>query len=312
MTKVFINAEISERHIEKIRSGFPNVEVVPGPGKELPEGTEIVISWGDNFPSHWPEQPGLKWVHALTAGVDAFLVPGILEGRVRLTNSRGIHGIPMAEHCFAMMLSFNRGIAKFVRNQQQKKWDHNVTLTELHGKTLGIVGLGSIGMEIARLGSAFGMRVLGVKRTPGQPTEGVSRVVSYEGLDMVLKESDYIVLTVPLTQETRDLIGKRELELMNSHAVLINLARGEVVDEPALVTALETKEIAGAGLDVYCQEPLPAESPLWQLDNCLVSPHRAALSPHYVERAIDLFCRNLEAYLNDEPLPTQIDPSRGY
>ncbi len=312
MTKIFINAEISERHIEKIRSGFAGVEVVPGPGKDLPEGTEIVISWGDNFSDQWARQPGVKWVHALTAGVDAFLVPGITDGKVLLTNSRGIHGIPMAEHCFAMILSFSRGIAKFVRNQQQQKWDHNVTLTELHGKTLGVVGLGSIGMEIARIGSAFGMRVLGVKRTPGQPSEGVSRVVSYEGLEMVLKESDYVVLTVPLTEETKNFIGKRELELMNSHAVLINLARGEVVDEPALVEALEKKEIAGAGLDVYCQEPLPEDSPFWRLDNCLVSPHRAAISPHYVERAIDLFCRNLESYLVGEQLPTGIDPAKGY
>jgi len=184
--------------------------------------------------------------------------------------------------------------------------------TELRGKTLGVVGLGKIGQEIARLGNAFGMRVLAVKRNPGQPPEGVNRVVSMEGMELVLKESDYLVLTVPLTPETDRLIGAKQLETMKSSAILINMARGEVVDEEALAVALKNGVIAGAGLDVFETEPLRSDSPLWQLDNCIITPHCAAMSPQYMTRATDLFCRNLDAYLKGETLPTQVDPQRGY
>lgn len=313
--KILLNAKIGERYLEKIRTGFSNVELIPAQDIDngaLPGDVEVLVTWWSNFAPHWLDAPGLKWVHALSAGVDGFLLPPITQGRVLLSNSSGIHGIPMAEHTFAMLLSFSRGIIHFVRQQQQRQWSPDVRLSELHGKTLGIIGLGSIGREIARLGAAFGMRVLGVRRTPGQPVEGVHRVVSFEGIDMVLKESDYVVLTVPLTEETRGMIGARELALMNKHAVLINVARGEVVDEPALVRALEQKQIAGAGLDVFSQEPLPADSPLYELDNCLISPHRAAISPQYMDRAIDLFCRNLEAYIKGDPLPNRVDPAKGY
>lgn len=313
--KIFFNTNLETRDLEKIRSGFPDVELILPREVEqeagMPPGAEVLVTWWNNFTASLLQAPGLKWVHTLSAGVDGFLLPPIIQGQVVLTNSSGIHGIPIAEHTFAMMLSFSRGIRHFVLHQQQRQWNHDIQLTELHGKTLGVVGLGNIGREIARLGTAFGMRVLGVRRTPGQPEESVHRVVSFEGMDMVLKESDYVVLAVPLTVETKGMIGMRELELMKG-AFLVNIARGEVVDETALIRALEQKVIAGAGLDVFCQEPLPADSPFYRLDNCLISPHRAAISPQYMDRAIDLFCRNLEAYIKGEPLPNRVDPAKGY
>lgn len=313
--KILINSKISQEHVEKIQSGFPAVEVVqtanPQEAEKIVWDADVIVSWWSNFQPAFLDSPKLRWVHALSAGVDGFLLPQILEGKVLLTNSRGIHGIPISEHVFALMLAFSRGLNHFARHQAQKKWQR-VTLTELRGKTLGIVGMGSIGSEIARLGAAFGMRVMAVKRSPGPAPEGVNRVVGTEGMEMVLKESDYLVLAVPLTPETRGMIGAAQLEQMKPTAVLINIARGEVVQEEQLVAALQQGVIAGAGLDVFETEPLPADSPLWQLENCIITPHCAALSPQYMTRAIDLFCRNLDAFLQGEPMPTLVDPGRGY
>ena len=314
--KILINAKLAPDHIAKIQTGFPDAQILQTQGEPqkaaaLINEAEVLISWWSNFRPEFLNSPSLRWIHALSAGVDGFLHPPVLEGKVLLTNSSGIHGFPMAEHTFAMMLSFSRGLYMFRGYQQDNRWQRDVPLSELRGKTLGVVGLGSIGKEIARLGTAFGMRVLGVKRNPGSAPDGV-RVVSLEGMEMVLKESDYLVLTVPLTPETHGLIGAKQLETMKSSAVIINMARGEILDESALVAALRDGKIAGAGLDVFIEEPLPQESPLWQLENCIITPHCAALSPQYMARATDLFCRNLDAYLKGEELPTQVDPKRGY
>ena len=312
--RILINTKVSQEHVAKIETGFPTIEVRqtdnPEEARELVKGSEILVTWKNAFQPEFWESSGLRWVHLLSAGIDGLVVPPTAQGRVLLTNSRGIHGIPISEHVFALMLAFSRGLNQYGRNQTQRKWRQG-QLTELRGKTLGIVGFGSIGREIARLGAAFGMRVLVVKRSPGAAAE-VSRVVGPEGLEMVLKESDYLVLALPLTAESRRLLGARELELMKPSAILINIARGEIVNEEVLARALEQKVIAGAGLDVFEAEPLPPDSPLWQLDNCIITPHCAALSPQYMTRATDLFCRNLDAYINGDPLPTAVDLLRGY
>lgn len=314
--RILVNAKVDRKHLDKIQAGFPKVEVLQTADSQealaLVQEAEVLLTWWSNFDEKFLESPSLRWVHALSAGVDGFLLSPIVEGKIILSNSSGIHGIPISEHVFAMMLSFSRGLHRFGKYQAQNLWRRDLHLTELRGKTLGIVGLGQIGQEIARLGNAFGMRVLAVKRNPGQPLEGVNRVVSMEGLEMVLKESDYLVLTLPLTPETKGFIGARQLELMKPSAILINVARGEVVDQDDLIAALQQGVIAGAGLDVFETEPLDSESPLWQLENCIITPHCAALSPQYMTRATDLFCRNLDAYLRGEPLPTQVDPKRGY
>ncbi len=313
--KILINSKMSQEYVAKIQSGFPSIEVLqtenPQEVEKMVQDAEILISWWSNFQPAFLDSPKLRWVHALSAGIDGFLLPQILEGKVLLTNSRGIHGIPISEHVFAIMLAFSRGLNQFGRNQTQNKWQRT-HLTELRGKTLGIVGMGSIGSEIARLGTAFGMRVMGVKRTPISAPEGVNRVVGMEGLEMVLKESDYLVIAVPLTPETFGLIGSVQLEQMKPTAVLINIARGEVIQEEQLAEALRQGVIAGAGLDVFNTEPLPQDSLLWEMENCIITPHCAALSPQYMTRATDLFCRNLDAFLQGEPMPTLVDPGRGY
>lgn len=313
--KVLINARLNREHVAKIQGGFPSVIVEqtidPQRAKELALESEVIITWGSSFQPGFLESAKLRWLHALSAGVDGFLLPPILEGKVLLTNSRGIHGIPISEHVFALMLAFSRGLNQFCRNQAINRWQP-ISVTELRGKTLGVIGLGSIGQEIARLGAAFGMRVLAVKRNPTAPPEDVKRVVGIEGLDMVVRESDYLVLAVPLTPDTRNLICIKQFEEMKPSAVIINIARGEVICQADLIKALEEGLIAGAGLDVFETEPLPPDSPLWQLENCIITPHCAALSPQYMTRATDLFCRNLDAFIRGEPMPTLVDPKRGY
>lgn len=313
--KVLLNAKLAEEHVAKIRGGFPRLTIVqtedPQEAKRQVMESDVLVTWWDNFQQEYLFSPKLRWLHALSAGVDGFLLPPILEGKILLTNSRGIHGLPISEHVFALMLAFSRGLNQLVRQQTQNKWG-KVKVTELRAKTLGIIGLGSIGQEIARLGAAFGMRVLAVRRNPAAPSEDVKRVVGLEGLEMVLRESDYLVLAVPLTAETNGLIGIEELRQMKPSAIIINIARGEVLRQGDLVTALKTGVIAGAGLDVFETEPLPADSPLWQLKNCIITPHCAALSPQYLARATDLFCRNLDAFIKGEPMPTLVDPNKGY
>jgi len=314
--KILINAKLQPEQRQKIQAGFPGAQLVmaaaPTEAEAQLDGAEVLVSWWSNFNPTLASHPDLRWIHTLTAGIDGFLLPRVLEGEVLLSNSRGIHGIPMAEHVFAMMLSFSRRIKAYSLQQEQAVWERGPSPGELYGKTMGIVGLGSIGSELARRASVFGMRVVAVKRNPGHPSEGVTRVMGLAGLDMLLKESDFVVLMVPLTSETQGLIGQRELALMKPDAVLINVARGEVVDERALEQALTQRIIAGAALDVFEQEPLNQNSPLWGLPNCLITPHVAAMSPMYLDRALDLFCRNLEAYGQGKPLPTQVDPGRGY
>jgi phosphoglycerate dehydrogenase-like enzyme len=185
---------------------------------------------------------------------------------------------------------------------------------ELYGKTVGIVGLGHIGSEVARLAKAFGCRVIATRRSAVERTSGgaVDEVLPPSDLPYLLGESDFVVLAVPLTQETRELIGERELAAMKDSAVLINIGRGGSVDEPALVRSLKDGTIAGAGLDVFSQEPLPPESELWQLENVIMSPHLSGGTEIYNQRATDIFCENLRRYLENKTLMNVADASRGY
>ncbi len=184
-------------------------------------------------------------------------------------------------------------------------------LDELAGKTLGIIGLGSIGMEIARKGKCFGMNVIGIKKTH-ENVRWVDEVYTPENLDIVLGESDYLVLCVPATDETKNLIGERELKKMKISAYLINIARGDVIDENALIRALKEKWIAGAAIDVTREEPLSPDSPLWELDNLIITPHVAGSSPYYWDRAVDIFVENLKRFFQGEELINVVDWDRGY
>lgn len=213
-----------------------------------------------------------------------------------------------------MMLSLTRNLHKQMRSQINKEWRSEGNLPEMHGKTIGILGVGSIGLEVARLAKAFGMEVLGFRRS-GKPEAEVDEMIEYgaEGLNELLRRSDYVVNTLPLTQETYRIIGKEQFEIMKPTALYINIGRGGTTDEGALINALREGQIAGAGLDVFEEEPLSQESPLWELENVILTPHVSGNTEHYARRAMDIFIDNFKDYLSGKlPERNRVDLDKGY
>jgi D-2-hydroxyacid dehydrogenase (NADP+) len=256
--------------------------------------------------------PELKWIQLTSAGVDRFLNPELINSNVVLTNVSGIHSTPIGEFVMEMMLMFVKKAPECFEMKQKHEWQR-FTPAVLHGKTVGIVGLGSIGQEVARLAKAFGMRVIATRRTA--KTKGARNVdtlyLSVQ-LPKLLSESDFVVLSLPLTQETTKLIGSRELHMMKSTAYLINIGRGPIIDEPALIQALHEKLIAGAGLDVFATEPLSKDSRIWELSNVIYSPHVSGGMEDYMARVTEVFCRNLRRYLEGKSFLNTVNKKRGY
>lgn len=256
--------------------------------------------------------PKLKWVQMTSAGVDRFLTDDLRRSKIVMTNVRGMHAVPMGEFVLCEMLMLAKGAPQCFQQKQCKHWKPFMPAL-LHGKTVGIVGLGTIGREIARMSKCFGMRVLAVRRSDREAAARyVDSIFPVKQLKQMLSECDYVALTVPLTDETRKMIGGPELRSMKPTAYLINVARGNVVDEEALVKALEENRIAGAGLDVFAVEPLPASSRLWNMPNVIFSPHIAGGMEGYAEQATDIFCENLRRYLAGKKLLRVVDKKKGY
>ncbi len=273
--------------------------------------TEILVAWGfTDIRPLYPAAAKLKWVHALSAGVERLLFPEIQVDATILTNSKGIHGIPVSEHVFAMVLAFNRGLNIFIRQQLAKEWKR-APVDEIHEKTIGIVGLGSIGREIAKKAKGMGMNVVAVKREMTSEIF-VNKLFPPEQLEDMLAMADFVVTALPLTEETQGLFGLKQFEAMKRSAYFFNIARGAIVNEQDLVTALQKGLISGAGLDVFEDEPLPATSPLWEMPNVIITPHLAALSPYYLDRAIKLFADNLTRYSQNREMFNLVDKAKGY
>ena len=291
----------------------------------LKEAEILCAYW---LPNDWRElAPNLRWLQCSGAGVDGLQPTGILnaDSGVIVTTAVGINTIPIGEYVFGSMLMFNRTWAEMVRLQDKHIWPRSINWyhlggSELADKTLGIVGLGSIGRRVAQLGHAFGMRVLATRRSvqesdtknTGNTDPDVDQLYPTTHLHDMLRESDYVVLCVPLTPETQNMIGEAELHAMKSSAYLVNIARGHVIDEPMLIRALQEGWIAGAGLDVAQEEPLPANSPLYTMPNVMLTPHISGVSNRYDERLTALFADNLRRYRQGEPLRNRYEPERGY
>lgn len=257
--------------------------------------------------------PKLKWVQTMSAGVDRLLDDKFRRSSVIMTTVSGIHAIPIGEFALGLMLMFAKQAPLAFQLKQQRQWKP-FPPTVLHSKTVGIVGLGHIGGKLARLAKAFGMRVVAIRRSTRRSKRPryVDRLFAPDQLLQLLSESDFVVLTLPLTAESYRIIGEVELRSMKPTAYLINVARGNLVDEQALIHALEEHRIAGAGLDVFATEPLPADSRLWELSNVIISPHIAGGMEDYVERATAVFCENLRRYLSGRRLLNVVDKKRGY
>lgn len=281
---------------------------------------EVVCSY--RITENWREQaPHLRWLQTPGAGVDRLLPLGILDpdNHIIVTTASGIHIVSISEYVFGSMLMFNRNWPRMVHLQAQHHWPRNgqeaqLGERELAGHTLAIVGMGSIGRRIAQVGRAFGMKVVASKASarPGDTDPDIDQLFPSAQLHDMLHNSDYIVIAVPLTPKTEHLIGEAELRAMKPHAYLVNIARGRVIDEAALIRALQEGWIAGAGLDVTAQEPLPAESPLYDLSNVILTPHISGASERYSERLADLFADNLQRYRTGQPLRNLYNPEKGY
>jgi glyoxylate/hydroxypyruvate reductase A len=260
--------------------------------------------------------PRVSWIQASSAGIGQFVKRhGYAERmpRTLFTTARGIHARPLAEFCLLGMLAHSRELFRTQKAQREGRWERFAG-TDLLGKTVLVFGHGLVGREVARLSRAFGMRTIGVKRSVGEdaPSLGVDEVHSQEGLHGLLPRADFLVLAAPHTPETERAIGAPELALLKPGAVVINVGRGALIDEGALVEALQSGRLGGAILDVFEHEPLGPESPLWRMDNVLVSPHSASTSERENSLLTDLFCRNFRRFEASEPLENLFDPKRLY
>jgi phosphoglycerate dehydrogenase-like enzyme len=255
--------------------------------------------------------PKLRWYHTVSAGVDNMPLPELAKRGIVLTNNSGSYDIQIAEHLLAFVFAASRQLHRYRDSQRANEWKE-AEHQELRDATIVVFGMGSIGGEIARLAAALGMRVIGVRRTAGSPGPGIDRVVPADRLAEVVGEADYLAIAAPLTAETRGAISREVISRMKPTAWIMNIARGAIVDEPAMIEALQAKRIAGAALDVFETEPLTPDSPLWSLENVIVTPHSSGSGPRVRERTLALFAENLRRYKAGEPLLNRVDYETGY
>jgi len=307
---------------ERLRRDFPQLEVVHlkdyvGLDEQIRDA-EIVISWSLR-PEQLKSAKKLRWVHATAAAVHQVIFPELVESDIVLTNARDVHGPVVAEHVMALIFALAKRIPQAVRFQQkhvwgqQAVWESKPRPREIAGATLGVVGLGSIGTSVAKHAAALGMRVIAAREHPEKPKPpGVERVFSPAELDLLLAQSDYVVLAAPVTAHTRRLIDAGRLSRMKPDSYLINVGRGSLVDQEALTDGLRKEAIGGAALDVFDKEPLAADSPLWDLENLLITPHTAGLTERLWERHYQRIAENLRRYLAHQSLLSIVDKKKGY
>jgi phosphoglycerate dehydrogenase-like enzyme len=311
--KVLVYHARADTYRALLAERFPDLEVAAGTAGDVLDrhlaDAEVLLAF--RFPvERLSEARRLRWVQLTSAGADHLLDGRQALGGVTVTNTRGIHVAVMADYALGVMVMLQWGFPRLLRQQRARVWQQQST-EPLAGKRLGVVGVGAIGGEIARRGAAIGMEVLGVRRVPG-PVAGVSRMFGPDGLAEMLPLADFVVLAVPGTPATRHLLGDAELRRMRPGAFLVNLARGNVVDEAALVRVLQTGRIAGAALDVFETEPLPADSPLWAMENVIVTPHISGEPDEYPRRVMTVFEENLRRWREGRPLTNVVDLDRGY
>lgn len=307
---------VRERHLDMIRATLPEAQVYYAETEDellnQTDDADVLLTWGTYQPvTFCKKAKSLKWIQVLSAGIDGLLSSEIGQMDIRLSTTKDLHNSPMSDTCIALMYAFLRNLPRLFRQQQEKKWQKFIEGEEIYNKTIGIVGIGSIGEEIARKCKGLGMRVVASKRRPAQ-FEFVDELYLDPVIDPLLEESDFVVLTIPLTDATRGSFNKETFKKMKKTAYLIDLSRGGIVVEKDLIEALRTGEIAGAGLDVFEKEPLPQDDPLWEMENVIVVPHMSAHSPYYMDRAFAIFCDNLGRFARGEALKYEVDRARGY
>jgi phosphoglycerate dehydrogenase-like enzyme len=334
IVKVLSVMKLTEKQLDRLRAVSPRLQVsqttckTPEDMLPLLGEPEVLYTFFADFA---PEQaPNLRWVQLSSAGIDHVMGKPLMASFIPIATTSGIHAIPIAEYTFGSMLAFARKFPQMFALQQRHEWPQGrwdaLLGAELRGRTIGIIGYGSIGREIGRIAKAFGMNVLASKRSPQRREDGgwvvpgagdphmehVSRVFGADQLEEMVAQCDFVVAALPLTKDTECIIGEPVLRAMRPTTYFVNISRGGVVDEEALIRALREGWIAGAGLDVFRQEPLPPESPFYSMPNVILTPHISGASAAYDDRATEMFAENLRRYLAGEPLLNLVDRQRGY
>lgn len=308
----FSTENLSLAHAVAPKARFVAATTVEDTMREI-EDADAYFGFGLN-----PEMIGraskLRWIQLSSVGVESVLCPELLNSDIVLTNMRGATAINISEHVMSLILAFTRTLHTSMRNQSNKFWEdfRNLPVLEISGETLGIIGLGSIGLQLAKRAHAFGMRILAVDPTQTEKPDYVESLWKMDRLHDMLAQSDFAAICCPLTRQTKGMMGEPEFRAMKSTAIVVSIGRGQIINQAALVDALQTKEIAGAGLDVTDPEPLPQDSPLWEMDNVIITPHHAGVSPKSWERIFKIFCENLERFVAGDTLTNIVDQTRGY
>lgn len=319
-TRTFFASDLSPSEIEELKSVAPNVVIVNGLSREqaVDRAAEAHGAEGSYAtPEFLARATNLVWIQAMSAGVDRYMgTPELIANdRVVLTNMRGVHGPAIADHVFAMLLTLTRDLRFHSANQAEGRWEREGSSARpvaLEGRTMLVVGLGGIGTEVAKRAHGFGMRILATRRSDAPGPEYVERVGPPADLLAMLPEADVVALCVPLTDETRGLIGKAAFDAMKPGAILINVGRGRVVDTGALLAALDSGRLGGACLDVTDPEPLPSDHPLWRHPRVLITPHVSSEAEITDRRRWELFRENIRRFGAGEPLENVVDKRAGY
>ncbi|MDE0088312.1 MAG: D-2-hydroxyacid dehydrogenase [Candidatus Poribacteria bacterium] len=313
--KILINSDITSEQQQQIEAVSDAIQIVK-PQSSAETTREIVdtdIVFGGFNRSLFENAEQLKWVQVWAAGVDGILFSEFVDSDVILTSAKGFVGTHLADQAWALILGLLRGVGRSVR---ERTWDNKMSIRlatwELGERTLGIVGLGGTGIEVARRAQGFEMHVIAVDPEAVEAPTFVHEIWKMDRFDDLLAESDIVCICAPLTPETECMFNDAVFQKMQSHALLINVTRGKIVDGEALIRALNDERIGGAGLDVTPVEPLPADSPLWDMPNVIITPHVAGGSPIRMDRTVALFCDNLERFLVGKPLLSVIDKRKGY
>lgn len=315
--QILIQFDATDEHREQILAAAPEAELLcvgrePEEDALLEAARRADIWLGHGLTKELlPHARRLKWVQTTSAGVDSHLFPELIASDVRMTNASGMHAETISDHVFMLMLALGRGLPEMQRSQRERVWKRPAGVRELAGQVLAVIGLGGIGREVARRGKDWGMRVAGTRRA-GSPLPFVDHLYKPSETVTALAEADFAVVACALTDETRGLIGKAELAALGSDGYIINIARGAVIDQDAMIAALRDGVIAGAGLDVFDPEPLPEDSPLWDFPNVIITPHLAGSQSNYMGRALNIFCENLQRFQAGKPFLNEVDKTRGY
>ncbi len=307
--KLLIYPQISDSDVARIQTVFPELDVILPRSEGEAHGyiVDADAMYGVITPDLLLTAQNLKWVQADCIGMENYIFPDLVESDVVLSNVRGVFSDHIANQVWSYILAFSRGLHRYIRRQVDHDWDPSGETIHLSECTLGIVGLGGIGREVAARAPAFGVRAIAVDPRTTHSPENVERIAPPEQLDSLLAESDFVVICAPHATGTEKLMAGPQFDTMKSSAFLINVGRGVIVDLQALTEALQQGKIAGAALDVYETEPLPADHPLWDMDSTILTPHMAGQGSYVQDRRIDVFIENMKRFLNGERLLTVVD-----